>query len=164
MFGTGGNIVGQGFGFEVQTERLLRQRSGELLFPRRTAADERLQPVAIVPDPHNEAADDHSPQDDFNDRRHRTETLAVKQSEQGLQPCRCFVVVRGFDVRFALAKSVACHRFLVLEGRLIEQGLDTVPGRLAGEGLIQQARAVGGNVRFARPHRLRCRQQQEHRQ
>ncbi|MNO69630.1 hypothetical protein D3C76_604870 [compost metagenome] len=133
VFGTGSDVRGQGFAVEVEAEGLCWKWTWGFLSEARAAADERLQPLTIVPDQDPNGADHGCPQHDFDQRGQGAEMLLVKHLEQRFQPLGCDVVIRAFVGGLVFAEAITGDGFPVLERRLIEDRLDAVPGCLAGQ-------------------------------
>ena len=127
LFGVGGDIVGQGVAVQIQAEGLLRHGPFCPGGQGRTAADERLQKIAIAPDQPAKRSDQCAPQQYFDDRGQGVEVLAIQPTQQGFEPLRGFPGLFFFGgVCRVIAKAVTGDGFRVFEGWLFEQCLDAV--------------------------------------
>ncbi|MOA36410.1 hypothetical protein D3C78_1579320 [compost metagenome] len=92
--------------------------------------------------------------------------MAAEPFEQVLEPARFGLGfgrgLGGFGRFFA--ETITNDGLGVLERWGVEDCLDTVPGGFAGEGLVEQSRAVGAAAVLIGKRRGRQRQQHEHQQ
>ncbi|MNC56755.1 hypothetical protein D3C75_1063740 [compost metagenome] len=84
VFGTGRDVGREGFAVKVQAEGLRRKRAWGFFDGARASADERLQPLTVVPDQCSDGAEQHGPQRDFDQRGQGAEVLLVKHLQQPL--------------------------------------------------------------------------------